>query len=267
MPLFLCFLAGLSLLNAGIIRNDPPPNIPQVLNIVTVGDSLSKDVAYSAANQYPGQLATLYGAAADITNSGVGGQTVVQMQANIATQANAFFLVGQRPNVAVVWGGTNDLDFGTQDATKTYNSIVAYCQSLRAYGFFVAVLTLLPRTDAGFPSNFEANRQTVNTNLRNNWQTFANTIYDCAADNRFSDSTNTAYFRDLVHLTVAGYAIIAAGVKAAIDPLGLVIDKSAASAKYYSNSSHETNHRTAHRAFHRSSDLRRVGASRAQDQS
>lgn len=132
------------------------------------------------------------------------------MLSDQATQVLPTWIPAKR-NVITVFEVTNALYFGAT-ATTAYNDLVTYCQAAQRRGFKVVVLTVLPRSDAGTPGSFETDRQTVNTNLRANWTTFADALADVAADSRIGDAgdeTNTTYYADRVHPTTTGGGIIA----------------------------------------------------------
>lgn len=145
-------------------------------------------------------------------------QTLADMQSS-ATDVDNLYADHRLQNAIVVcWGGTNDLYFGASAAT-TISRLSTYCTARQAVGWKVAVLTLLPRSEPGTPGTFEADRATVNTSIRANWQTYADHLIDVAADPRFDDETDTTYFHtDLVHLNNTGRGAVAELV---VDGLGV----------------------------------------------
>ncbi len=187
-----------------------------------LGNSLTSGITLTGDQSYPGQLSVLLAGSSILHDSGIPAQTTQNMQAGIVAQAIAYYHPKVSLNVGVAWEGTNDLYFGAT-AAAAYAHLVTYCQSLRTIGFKAIILTILPRSDAGTPVNFETSRQSVNANLVANWATFADAIYDCASDARIGnagDENNlTYYLNDHVHLNATGYAIIATGVQAAISEL------------------------------------------------
>lgn len=187
--------------------------------LICDGDSMTAGNGATAGLDYPAQLLALLGSGWVKLNAGVGGQTLSDMQGDAASTLDPYraALRAGRP-VLIAWGGTNDL-FGGASAATTYSRLVTYCQARQAAGWRVVVLTILPRSNVGTPGTFEADRQTVNTNMRTNWPTFADALADVAADARLGDAgdeTNATYYADLVHLTDAGYAIVAGLAQTAI---------------------------------------------------
>lgn len=124
------------------------------------------------------------------------------------------------PNLIVFWEGANDLYYGSSPQ-KALENLRLYVAHRHAAGFKVIIGTLLPRNDAGLPSDYETKRQAVNAALRADWQTFADGFVDLAADPDMGPAgswQNATYFLpDRVHLNEAGARRIAAHVGAAID--------------------------------------------------
>lgn len=135
-----------------------------------------------------------------IFNVAVAGQTTTQMLANGSTQVDSLFASGKE-NIVIVLEGTNDLGM-LQDATAVYDNLIAYCNARRAAGFKVVIGTIPP--SIFFSGTQETRRQTVNTNLRANWATFADALADFAADSRLSNNLNSTYYTDGTHWTQAG---------------------------------------------------------------
>lgn len=150
-----------------------------------------------------------------------GGRTTANMIADAATRVDALYDAARPNNIVVAWEITNDLFFGASAATA-YSNIVTYCQGRQAEGFEVVVLSVLPRSGVGVPSTFEADRQTVNTNMRANWASFADALADVGADDTIGVAgadLDTTLYVDGVHMTDAGYGIVAGIVKDAIQTL------------------------------------------------
>jgi lysophospholipase L1-like esterase len=205
---------------------DPRLSLPQ---IVFDGDSMTDGHQSTNELNYPNQTITLLGGTSNYSyiNLGIGGQTVAAMTTDAVSEVDSLLQYGSnRPyNFVVLMGGTNDLGqpaTGLVDATTTYNRIVTYAQGRRNAGFKVIVNTILPRSAAGTPADFETSRQTVNSNIRSNWPTFADGIADIASDSIIGPagaSDNTTYYPDKVHMSNTGYGIVASYVAAAINSI------------------------------------------------
>lgn len=180
---------------------------------------------------YPNQTVALLGYAVDqLYNVAIGGQTMATMIATGPSIVDPKLKRNGAPQITPTWGGTNDLYFGATAAT-TYSRIAAYCAARKAAGWKVIVLSILPRTNSGTPVTFEADRQTVNASLLADFPTatgetniwtgasYADALVNVGADTTIGlagQTTNTTYYLDLVHLTTAGYAIVASYVQKAI---------------------------------------------------
>lgn len=154
-------------------------------------------------------------------NFGVSGQTTTQMISDGVSQIDPFYDSRVTNNVLVAWETTNELKLGVS-ATDAYNNLVAYCRARKNAGFKVVVPTILPRSESGTPEDFNTKRATVNTNIRNNYASFATAIADVAANTDIGedgDSENATYYADKVHMTTAGYNIVAGIVATAINSL------------------------------------------------
>jgi lysophospholipase L1-like esterase len=193
----------------------PPTSIPL---IIFEGDSMTSGVGSTSGLTYPNQTQTFLGFSATYQNLGIPSQSVVAMSTDASDQIDPEYSISRTTNIISLLGGTNDLFTGA-DATTTYNRIVSYLQGRRTAGFKVIVNTILPRSNSGTPVSFEENRQTVNTLIRSNWTTFADGISDISSDTRIgdvNDELDVTYYPDRVHLTNAGYGIVASYVTAAI---------------------------------------------------
>lgn len=178
---------------------------------------------------YPSQVAALLGAPLDWRNVAIGGTDVSQMISRAATRVDPLYRTAPqtKPQIVILWGGTNNLS----NATTTYNNIKSYCTARQTVGWKCVILTILPRTQAGISPSFETLRQSVNASLRADFPTatgesniwtgasYADYLVDIGSDSTIGDTgdeLNTTYYLDKVHLTSAGYAIIADYVKKAI---------------------------------------------------
>lgn len=189
------------------------------------GDSLTVGNGTSGWSVYPLQLALLYtdNRMISLPNVATGGETLADMTTEYATQIKPEYDSRKGSNVLLLWGGTNDMARGVGgdfSAASAYARLVSYGQTAQADGFKMVAFTILPRQDVGTPAGFEAERLIFNADVRANYLTFANALADVAADSRLQDPTNATYFNaDLVHLTAAGYAVVAGIVKTAVDSL------------------------------------------------
>lgn len=192
---------------------------PQVIfdgNSMTLGNTLPQ-----GAVNFPDQTIALLARPVLEQNLGRSGKTIADMNADAAARIDPLIEKSRPANVVVCWEGTNYLRNGAT-AAQTITQLSTYCAARKAAGFKVVLLTILPCSYAGTPGSFEADRRTVNTSLRANWATYADALSDVAADARIGDAgdeTDTAYYQDLLHMTQAGYAVVAGITKRAIEVL------------------------------------------------
>lgn len=205
-----------SYLNA---RSPQATNLNQI--VVVDGNELTLGVgASNPSGGYPDQLGPLLGSDWLVKNFGVVGQETPDMSLDAATQIDPAFGSATK-KVLIAWEGSNHL-FGGATPAQAYTEISQYCQARRDAGEEVIVLTVLPRSDAGVPGGFEADRQTLNTSIRDGWTSFADGIVDVAADSRIGDSgdeTGSYYSGDDFTLNNSGYAVVAGRVNGVIPAL------------------------------------------------
>jgi lysophospholipase L1-like esterase len=189
--------------------------------VVFDGCSLVMDTGLDEAGMMPAQTMALLPAGLEGVNLGVPGQTTGMMQADAEDQVDPL-AAGRRRPVLVVWEGTNDLVYGTDpplDASAAYRHLAAYCRARQRAGYSVVVLTVLPREGS---AEFEAARGALNARLRDGWRGFADRLADVAADPAIGDAGaefDQTYYRDTVHLTPAGYGVVARRVAAEVRTL------------------------------------------------
>lgn len=189
------------------------------LYLVCEGDSLT--VGFDSGTNYPIYLAQLYtdNRMVSIQNWGLPGDTIANMLGEAATQIDPEYDARKGRNFLCVWAGTNDMGSGTSDVTTTYNNYVTYCAARRAAGFKVLSFTIINRADT-HNALWDTGQPIFNSTIRANWQSYADALIDVQAQTNLQDPTNLTYFQsDKIHLTGAGYRIVAGLVKTAIDSL------------------------------------------------
>lgn len=236
-------------LPSGGTGSTPTPPTPgmyqQPTNIICLGDSLTVGYPGEPPNSYPGQMAERL--ATPVTNLGQDGAQSSNVIATQLPQAISLY-DPLRLNIALLLIGRNDLAGGVSVATLETN-VTSIVTSLHATGtsvqnpFVVIVCTIVPSGLAGQPPSFQANRVTYN-----NWVLAGSSGADQACnggnDPLYADLTvspystfSSVYFdpSDHVHLTKAGYAVLAINMAACalnfmgppaplpIDPFGAVL--------------------------------------------
>ena len=211
----------------------PPPSISTLPSLIFDGDSLTSGNGADGGYDYPSQVQRQYNGITTVKNFGVPSQTLQAMLTTALTRIDPEYQASRPENILTIWGGTNDLYFGSgneSDITNTYNNLVSYVNDRKTIGYKVIVNTILPRSGYATPDTyFEAHRQAYNTLIRNNWKTFADAIADVASDSRIGDFgdelDHTSYSTDKVHMSNTGYGIVAnyavAAIKQIINPIAI----------------------------------------------
>lgn len=190
----------------GAVRQVPEIEVSSV--VVADGDSMISGTHGGGTSVTAKIKAILRGS--DVTGVGVSGQKLWEMSADAAAEVDPLLDPMMDQNVCIVWGGTNDLQ-ADATAAQVITRMETYCTNRQAAGWQVVLLTILPRSQEATPGTFEAARQTVNSSIRANWATYADALYDVAANTTIGDAgdeTNTTYYVDLVHLTDYGRHIV-----------------------------------------------------------
>lgn len=181
------------------------------------GDSRSIG-AVSNAVPWPRQLLSLTTRILRPAVYAVSGQTAAQCLADAATEIDPL-----APALCILLAGVNDALAGS-NAAAIYASLLSYAQGRIAAGHRVAICTELPATSTAANNvTWNTTRATLNTSIRNGAAANGYTVIDLAADatiggNAASDNT-TYYNADKLHLTTAGYAIVAGVVATALGGL------------------------------------------------
>lgn len=200
--------------------------------VVYDGNSMTAGTGATTGNSYPSQTGVIidpkiYGG----VSIGVAGQTTAQMSADFSSQVAPLLNSQLSKNILICWEGTNDIYNGANTSTA-YNDLVNYCNLGKTAGYNVILGNILPRQNVGVPAGFEATRVAVNNLLNADFSTstastrvkaptsgvtYADFMVQLDQNPQLQDPTNATYFNaDKVHLTDAGYAIVAADMSAAI---------------------------------------------------
>jgi len=204
------------------------PARPVTASLLFELDSLTEGGNTYFAVSYPFQLVNRLTNGVHWYNPAISGQTALTARAAAPTRVYPLGSPGLGgKNVCVLWGGTNDLVSvgGNQSAATALARVYGYADDLRAQGFTVVGLTMLPRSDVAAPADFEAKRAAFNADLRQTWASHFAALVDVAADPRIGDAgdeLDTAYYdADRVHLNAAGLAIVADLVQPTLAGLGI----------------------------------------------
>lgn len=174
------------------------------------GDSMvSSQLGTTGGLSFPDRVLLAQPAIARAFIPSITGQTIIQMAADAATQVDLLYDPTLPRNVLFVWAGTNDLTNVPSNPTAAFNNLKAYGVARRAVGWKVIVLTCLPRENS---AQYETDRQAFNASIRAD-TSFYDALVDIGADATIGVAgaqNNTTYFQtSKIHLTSAGYAIVA----------------------------------------------------------
>ncbi len=193
---------------AAVVPTDPPL-ILFVGNSLTWGAGIQPGVTEGPANpgNYVNQAAALLPSGVRIQNLGVNGRTTPQMAADAAI-VDSQYSDRNTANIVVAWEIGNDIQLGAT-ATDAYSHFADYCAARKAAGWAVVALTVPPRHSPAMPLGFNDAVAYDDTEIRANWGAWADGLADVAADPRLLDPANGTYFEDGIHLTAAGYGVVA----------------------------------------------------------
>ncbi|GEM_PF-1905053 len=189
---------------------EPPPASPDAA-VVFDGDSLTAGFMLPAAESYPAQLMATLPPSITWANVAVSGQIWPQLLADADTDVDDRYDDRRAANVVVVWAAANDLATGFS-AQEILDNARRYCEQRRQRGFRVIILSMYPLQPKDADAEYDQVRREYNDLLRAGWPEFADGLVDVAADDRLGDDSGperAAYFLDLVHLTAAGYGVVA----------------------------------------------------------
>jgi lysophospholipase L1-like esterase len=184
--------------------------------IVTLGDSLSQGVnSTTQLNEYPSQLIGLLNADGkpyQLYNDARSGARISHVSGRLATYVTPKYMA-RTHNIAVLWIGSNDIQAGVAGST-VYTDLTAVISSLKATGWTVAVVTMLPRTDVS--GTKETERGNFNTAIVGN-AAGADYVVNLGTVVNLQTTSNTTYYAaDATHLTDVGYGLVAQAVHDAL---------------------------------------------------
>lgn len=180
------------------------------INLMLFGDSITSGYGSETLSSWPRMMFNSMGYEprwAQITASGARIQTVGSL--------DLWVNGGYGRNIAVYWLGTNDIYVWSRTAAQAQADLETKVAAALAGGADeVYVLTMLKR--AGASGALETERQTYNGTIASRAGAVGYSVIDVAARSEFSNTANTTYFADTIHLKNAGLALVAADVKSAL---------------------------------------------------
>jgi lysophospholipase L1-like esterase len=185
--------------------------------VVFEGDSLT--AGYNATTGLDGGVTpppTSFAAANPntiVNNVSTGGQSIhTHMIGQGASQVDIHFDAGAAHNVAVLWGGTNDIVNEGRTAAQAYTSVTTWVGDRQTAGFdIIVVVTMITR-----PGLSELARATFNAALVSGAGSVGFIVADVASL-LVDRATNPALWQtDDIHITAAGGVVVAGVIEAAI---------------------------------------------------
>jgi len=181
------------------------------------GDSLTNGYPGTRANSYPTQVAALRPDGLLWRNEGTNGHTIADCNSEAATVVDddppdPELLQGK---IVVLQIGANDI--GADTPATIYSGITTYIAARQATGATVIVCTMSGISDAiGQNTDWTA----LNALIRANGGG-ADCIVDLGADPRLDYEDAPANYADSVHLTTAGYGVVAGLVDQGLSQVGV----------------------------------------------
>ncbi len=178
--------------------------------IVADGNSLTRgSCATTAAMTYPAALEA-YGY--EVRNAGVGSQTTEGMIETAAENVDAYF---RRGSLVIAWEGHNSWRVFAEPAESAYAAMATYVADRHRRGWAVAVMTAIRSDEADQPTGYEGFRAAYNALVEANAAGADMVIR--LDDTRLADPDGPYFCGDHVHLSDAGYAVVARLVSNAIN--------------------------------------------------
>lgn len=178
-------------------------------NIVCRGDSLTLGQGPTGFSSYPYQLYTKI-PNKRIYSIGVGGQAVSSMTTQLNQRVHPL-RDGSNKNTLFLFGGINDIVTQGDSVEQTYTDITGFCRNTVQSGWDTRVLTLIDYIGTTYDGTITGVNNLIRTGIG-----LSTGYYSGIADvgvptePRLSNSANATYYdSDQIHLTQAGYAVIA----------------------------------------------------------
>ncbi len=205
------------------------PSVARPVYVACVGDSWTKPASgLTTPQMYPSVLqddlrAVPYSiATASVGNFGLAGDTSTQILAAALTATAPYWSPIWAERVVSILCGTNDCGnvssagiIASTAATCLSNIAALVAQHVTAgYATKAIVMTIPARANVGWTADMESCRLLINTGIR---AMAGVTLVDLAAQSEFSDANDPIwYMADKIHPTVAGAALVASFVAAAV---------------------------------------------------
>lgn len=207
----------------------PDPTPPREGQLICYGDSLTAGygVGDPIVDSWPGKVASLRPAAL-AKNYGVSGLLLGDLITWYPSRIHPLFGPTRLRNVIGIQGGWNDLIAGQADPETILSRWRCLVAMARSSGFQVIAQTMTAGNLSVQPADAEASRQAINTAIRAGIPgPYGDAVADAGGDAILGDPANTGnatYWQsDQLHLTPAGYSLVAPYFQSALATLPAII--------------------------------------------
>lgn len=144
---------------------------------------------------------------------------------SIIDRASVITGMAQANDIAVIWAGTNDISVGGRTAVQVYADLVAWATTMRNAGLKVIAVTMIAKNRSADPdpAAIELIRLDYNALILGESLFVFDGYANAGALPEFDsivDTANATYYNaDAVHLTNAGYDLIATEIATTIQSL------------------------------------------------
>lgn len=178
--------------------------------VVFEGNSLGNDPASGGYDPSYQSILMTNNPLWESANKHLNGDTMQNMAANYTSITSVYRPRASR-NVLILLAGTNDIGSAARTGAQVYADMQTLITQCVSTGFECFVCTIPDRS----PDTYDTEIGNYNTLLRTNAGSNY-TIIDLAADPVFSDGSDTDYFYDGLHFTVAAHARAAELIQAVV---------------------------------------------------
>ncbi len=179
--------------------------------VVCDGNSLGD----SRSSSYPVTLENALGSPWVVYNPSFSGNTTANNLDRAPGHVDLHYRASQLQSIVVIWEICNSLFFGATRDT-TYQQYKKYCLARKALGWKVIAVTVTPHYNYLLSPTFNEDVAYINADMRLHYRDYADELADVAASPLLDDASDKTYYADGVHMTDAGYAVVAGIVEAAV---------------------------------------------------
>lgn len=209
-----CQAYNAEILSRGVVLGIPPRNTgATTYQFSAEGDSRTYGTGggtpYTSTTNFTNWLPS--GASAwTVNNWGIAGITAAQLRESGGARTDRTFAPYKNRNVMVIWAGVNDMSgtVTTAQAQAIVDNLLTIVRERKQADPGLKVI-MASEVSNGSIASGDANKNTINALLRNQWQGYADDFVDLGADPLLGAdgaNANTTYYQpDKIHFTNTGY--------------------------------------------------------------